>query len=457
MRQRRWLELLADYDCEIRYHPGKANVGKCLTCSRVKAECQTPSGLLVQPEIPMWKWERITIWVIVDRLTKSAHFILTRETHSMETLTRLYIKEIVSRHGVPISIISDRNSHFTSRFWQSLQSALGTQLDMSTTYHPETDGQSERTIQTLEDMLRACVIDFGNGWERHLPLAEVGDVQFTGPEIIHETTEKIVQIRQRLQAARDRQRSVIRFGKRGKLNPRYIGPFKILERIGPVAYKLELLEELSNVHSIFHISNLKKCLSDESLVIPMKEFRLDDKLNFVEEPVEIMDREVKQLKQSRIPIIKLLRVVVEPEMSFCENRIHLKPVVNYTMHVHDQSLGKTILDVKFFYRKRNKSVYWSVLLELQRLQFILQDLQRLQAILRDLQRLQAILQDHQHLQAILRDLQKNTECANCTLFIEKLQVLEATLEMYMHLEKHTMDSTALLHKLYNDMGKFSLE
>ncbi|GJW25740.1 putative reverse transcriptase domain-containing protein [Tanacetum coccineum] len=180
-----------------------------------------------------------TIWVIVDRLTKSTHFIPTRETDSMETLTRLYIKEIVSRHGVPISIISDRDSHFTSRFWQSLQSALGTQLDMSTTYHPETDGQSERTIQTLEDMLRACVIDFGKGWERHLPLvefsynnsyhasikaapfealygrkcrspvcwAEVGDVQLTGPEIIHETTKKIVQIRQRLQAARDRQRS----------------------------------------------------------------------------------------------------------------------------------------------------------------------------------------------------------------------------------------------------------
>ncbi|GJR90776.1 putative reverse transcriptase domain-containing protein [Tanacetum coccineum] len=188
MRQRRWLELLADYDCEIFYHPGKENVvadalsrkkqikplrklywwpnmkaiivecvGKCLTCSRVKAECQKPSGLLVQPEIPMWKWERITkdfvtklpktsirhdtIWVIVDRLTKSAHFIPTRAIDSMETLTRLYIKEIVSRHGVPISIISDRDSHFTSRFWRSLQNALGTQLDMSTTYHPETDGQ----------------------------------------------------------------------------------------------------------------------------------------------------------------------------------------------------------------------------------------------------------------------------------------------------------------------------
>ncbi|GJZ57400.1 putative reverse transcriptase domain-containing protein [Tanacetum coccineum] len=180
-------------------------VGKCLTCSRVKAECQKPSGLLVQPDIPMWK---------------------------------LYIKEIVSRHGVPISIISDRDSHFTSRFWQSLQSALDTQLDMSMAYHPETDGQSERTIQTLEYMLRTCVKDFRKGWEKHLPLvecsynnsyhdsikaapfealygrkcrspvcwAEVGDVQLTGSEIIHETIEKIVQIQQRLQAARDQQR-----------------------------------------------------------------------------------------------------------------------------------------------------------------------------------------------------------------------------------------------------------
>ncbi|GJX53872.1 putative reverse transcriptase domain-containing protein [Tanacetum coccineum] len=300
-----------------------------------------------------------TIWVIIDRLTKSAHFLPMREDDSMEKLTRQYLKEVVSRHGVPVSIISDRDSRFTSHFWQSLQKALGTQLDMSTAYHP----QSKRTIQTLEDMLRACVLDFRKGWDKHLPLvefsynnsyhtsikaapfealygrkcrspicwAEVGDSQLTGPEIIHETTEKIVQIKSRIQAARDRQKSyadvrrkplefqvgdkvmlkvspwkgVIRFGKRGKLNPRYIGPFKIIAKVGTVAYRLELPEQLSRVHSTFHVSNLKKCMSDETLAIPLDEIQIDDKLHFIEEPVEIMDREVKRLKQSRILIVKV--------------------------------------------------------------------------------------------------------------------------------------------------------
>ncbi|GKE07615.1 putative reverse transcriptase domain-containing protein [Tanacetum coccineum] len=206
---------------------------------------------------------------------------------------------------------------------------------MSTAYHPETDGQSKRAIQTLEDMLQACVIDVGKGWERHLPLiefsynnsyhasikatpfealygrkcrspvcwAEVGDIQLTGPEIIHETTEKIVQIRQRFQAARDRKRSYANV--RRKPLEFQVRDRVMLKVVGPVAYTLELPKELSNVHSTFHVSNLKKCLSDESLVIPLKELRLNEKLNFVEEPIEIMDREVKQLKQSRIPIVKV--------------------------------------------------------------------------------------------------------------------------------------------------------
>ncbi|GKC25200.1 putative reverse transcriptase domain-containing protein, partial [Tanacetum coccineum] len=298
-----------------------------------------------------------------SRLTKSAHFLPMKETDSMEKLTRQYLKEVVSKHGVPVLIIFDQDSKFTSHFWKSLNEALGTQLDMSTAYHPQTDGPIERTIQTLEDMIRACVIDFGKGWDRNLPLvefsynnsyhtsikaapfkalygkkcrspiywAEVGDAQLTGPEIVHETTEKIIQIKKRIQAARDRQKSytdrrrkplefevgdkvmlkvspwkgVIRFGKRGKLNPRYIGPFKILDRVGTLAYRLEILEKLSRVHSTFHVSNLKKCFVDEPLAIPLDEIQIDDKLNFIEEPVEIIDQEVKRLKQSHIPIVKV--------------------------------------------------------------------------------------------------------------------------------------------------------
>ncbi|GJU54701.1 putative reverse transcriptase domain-containing protein [Tanacetum coccineum] len=202
----------------------------------------------------------------------------------METLIRLYIKEIVSRHGVPISIISDRDSHFTSRLWKSLQSALGTQLDMSMIYHPETDGQSERTIQTLKDMLRACVIDFGKEWEKYLPL-----VEFSYNNSYHASIKAAPFEALYVMLKVSPRKGVIRFGKRGKLNPRYVRPFKIIKRIGPVEYKLELPKELSNIHSTFHVSNLKKCLSEESLIIPMKELWIDDKLNFVEEPIEIID------------------------------------------------------------------------------------------------------------------------------------------------------------------------
>nr|GEU39933.1 putative reverse transcriptase domain-containing protein [Tanacetum cinerariifolium] len=377
---RRWIELLSDYDCEIRYHPGKANVvadalsrkerepirvkalvmtvrpslhdqirnaqSKAMEKKNLKAENlgrlikpifkihpdgTRPSGLLQQPEIPVWKWERITmdfiiglprtpsgydsIWVIVDQLTKSAHFLPVKTTDSMEKLTQLYLKEFFYRHGVPISIISNRDSKFTSRFWRSLQEALGTRLDMSTTYHPKTDGQSERTIQTLEDMLRACVIDFRGSWDRHLPLvefsynnsyhasikaapfealygwkcrspvgwSEVGDSQLTGPELIQETNKKIVQIKNLSLTARSRQKSYADVRRRPL-------EFNVGDKV-----------------------MLKKCLSDERLSIPLDEVQQDDKLYFIKEPTEIMDRKVKRLKQSRIPIVKLRNEITKFE------------------------------------------------------------------------------------------------------------------------------------------------
>ncbi|GJU98581.1 putative reverse transcriptase domain-containing protein [Tanacetum coccineum] len=270
-------------------------VSKCLTCAKVKAEHQRPSGLLVQPDIPQWKWDNITmdfvtklpkssqgydtIWVIVDRLTKSAIFVPMRETDPMDKLARMYLKEVVTRHGIPLSIICDRDPRFASNFWRSLQNALGTNLDMSTAYHPQTDGQSERTIQTLEDILRACAIDFGKGWCRSpVCWAEVGEVQLTGPEIVQETTEKIVQIKQRMQAARDRQKSYVDLKR--KPMEFQVGD-KVLEKVGSIAYKLELPEELSRVHNTFHVSNLKKCHADEPLAVPLDGLHFDDKLHLL--------------------------------------------------------------------------------------------------------------------------------------------------------------------------------
>ncbi|GJU67202.1 putative reverse transcriptase domain-containing protein [Tanacetum coccineum] len=288
-------------------------VSKCLTCAKVKAEHQKPSGLLQQPEIPVWKWERITIdfvsrlprtssghdtiWVIVDRLKKLAHFLPMKKMDSMEKLTRLYLKEIVCRYGVPVLIISDRDSHFTSRFCRSLQEALGTNLDRSTAYHPQMDGQSERTLKTLEDMLRACVIDFGSSWDCHLRLDE-----FSYNNSYHAS----IKIKNRLLIARSRQKSYD--DRRAKPLEFKVGDMvllKILARVGPVAYTLELPDELKGIHNTFHVSNLKKCLAEGDIVVLIDEIQLDDKLHMIEDPVEVVDREVKQLKQSRIPIVKV--------------------------------------------------------------------------------------------------------------------------------------------------------
>nr|GEY01958.1 hypothetical protein [Tanacetum cinerariifolium] len=296
IRQRHWLELLSDYDCEIRYHPGKANVvadalkarkeenfinedlqgminklkpradGTLCLNNRSWISCFGDLRALIMHESHKSKWENITmdfmtklpktaigqdtIWVIVDRLTKSAHFLPMREDDTLEKLTRQYLKEVVSKHRVPVLIISDHDGNFTLHFWKSLNKALGTQLDMSTAYHPKTNGQRDKVMLKVSP------------WK-----------------------------------------GGIRFGKRGKLNPHYIGPFKILAKVGTVAYRLELPEQLSRVHSMFHVLKIKKCMADEPIAIPLNEIQVDDKLKIIEEPVEIMDRKVKHLKQSCIPIV----------------------------------------------------------------------------------------------------------------------------------------------------------
>ncbi|GJY69597.1 putative reverse transcriptase domain-containing protein [Tanacetum coccineum] len=298
-------------------------VSKCLTCSKVKAEHQRPSGLLQQPEIPEWKWERIamefvtklprtssghdSIWVIVDRLTKSAHLLLImHEDFKMDRLARLYLNEIVARHGVPISIIFYHDGRFTSQFWQSMQEALGTQLDMSTTYHPQTDGQSERTIQALVDMLRACVLDFGRSWDIHLLLVEFSYNNSYHSSVRCAPFEALygIKVGDYVLIKVSPWKGVVRFGKKGKLAPRFVRSFEITERISPVAYRLILPQELNSIHDTFHVSNLKKCLADPTLHVPLEEIKVDAKLNFMEEPVEILEREIKKLKRSRIPIVK---------------------------------------------------------------------------------------------------------------------------------------------------------
>ncbi|GKA47949.1 putative reverse transcriptase domain-containing protein [Tanacetum coccineum] len=236
----------------------------------------------------------------MDQLTKFAHFLPMLEDYKMDRLARLYLNEIIARHGVPISIISDRDSHFALRFWQLMQEALGTRLDMSTAYHPQTDGQ-------------------------------IGEEQLIGPKLVQETTKKISQIKDRLKVIRDHQKSyadkrrkplefsvgeyvllkvshwkgVIRFRNKGKIAPRFVRPFEITERIDPVAYRLRLLEELNGVHDTFHVLNLKKCLTDPTLQIPLDEIQVDATLNFMKEPVEILEREFNKLKRSRIAIVKV--------------------------------------------------------------------------------------------------------------------------------------------------------
>ncbi|GJW23848.1 putative reverse transcriptase domain-containing protein [Tanacetum coccineum] len=297
-------------------------VTECLTCAKVKAEHQRPSGLLQQPAIHEWKWESITmdfikklprtrnghdaIWVVVNRLNKSAHFLAIREDYITEKLARLYTDEIIMHHGVPVSIIFYRDARFTSRLQQTFQKALGTRLDMSTAYHPQTDGQSERIIQTFYHTSIRCVpfeALYGRKCRSPVLWAEIREGSLIGPELVQETTNKVVIIKEKLKAARDRQKSYA--DNRQKPLEFEVGDRVMLKVIGPVAYRLRLSEELSGVHDTFHVSYLKKCLVDASLHVPLDEIKVDKTLRFVEEPVKIIDREIKSLKRSKISLVKV--------------------------------------------------------------------------------------------------------------------------------------------------------
>ncbi|GKV11337.1 hypothetical protein SLEP1_g22601 [Rubroshorea leprosula] len=256
-------------------------VSQCLTCQKVKAEHQRLLGKLQPLPIPQWKWENITmdfvtgllrtlkgndsIWVIIDRLTKSAHFLPYWTGASIEKLANMYMNEIVRLHGVPVSIMSDRDTRFLSHFWTNLQQALGTQLNFSTAFHPQTDGQSEKTIQILEDKLRACVLDWKGSWDQHLSMAEFAYNNSYQSSICMAPFEALYGRR---------------FGIQRKLSPRYIGPYPILERVGEVAYRSELFGNLASVHDVFHMSLLRNYILDPSHLIDPKPIQLQEDLTY---------------------------------------------------------------------------------------------------------------------------------------------------------------------------------
>src|SRR4051812_34497614 len=343
-------------------------IALCDVCQRVKAEHQKPARLLQPLPIQYWKWDQIgmdfitglprtrsgydSIWVVVDRLTKVDHFIPVKTTYNGAKLAKIYMSRIVCLHGVPSKVVFDRGTQFTSRFWRQLHETLGTRLEFSTAFHPQTDGQTERVKQILEDMLRACALDYGSSWDDNLPYAEfsynnsyqaslqmapfellygrkcrtplmwdeVGERQFFGPDLIREAEEKVKLIRDRLKIAQSRQKSYAdakrkevtyevgdcaylrvspirglkRFGIKGKLAPRFVGPYRILEHRGEIAYRLELSEALSGVHDVFHVSQLKKCHAEMADIplrdtVPLEAIQLESDLTYEEKPVKILE------------------------------------------------------------------------------------------------------------------------------------------------------------------------
>ncbi|KAL4018270.1 hypothetical protein IC575_021861 [Cucumis melo] len=304
-------------------------VSRCLVCQQVKAPRQKPAGLLQPLSIPEWKWENVSmdfitglprtlrgftmIWVVVDRLTKSAHFVPGKSTYTASKWAQLYMSEIVRLHGVPVSIVSDRDARFTSKFWKGLQTAMGTSY------------QATIGMAPFEALYGKCC-------RSPVCWGEVGEQRLMGPELVQSTNEAIQKIRSRMHTAQSRQKSyadvrrkdlefevgdkvflkvapmrgVLRFERRGKLSPRFVGPFEILERIGSVAYRLALLPSLSTVQDVFHVSMLRKYVPDPSHVVDYEPLEIDENLSYVEQPIEVLAREVKTLRNKEIPLVKVL-------------------------------------------------------------------------------------------------------------------------------------------------------
>jgi hypothetical protein len=354
-------------------------VARCDTCKRVKAIYMKTAGPLQSLPIPTWKWEDISmdfivglprttqgydsIWVIVDRLTKIAHFLPVRAKYIVATYAALYIARILSLHGIPKTIVSDRGPQFVSKFWEELHRSLGTKLLHSSAYHLQTSGQTERVNQILEDMLRACVLDFSQKWDECLPLAEFsynnsyqesikmapfealygrrcrtllnwsepGERYFFRPDLVKETEDKVQKIIHNMKKAQTRQKSyadrrrqplcflvgdyvylkvspmkgVSRFRIKGKLAPWYIGPFPILEQCGPVAYRLQIPETLSAIHNVFHVSQLKKCLRVPNRTVEVTDVVLEPDLTYSEHPIRVLDQKDRVTRRKTLKFYKI--------------------------------------------------------------------------------------------------------------------------------------------------------
>ncbi|KAF3643823.1 hypothetical protein FXO38_20466 [Capsicum annuum] len=225
------------------------------------------------------------VQVIVDRMTKSAHFLPVHTSYSAEDYAKLYIKELVRLHGVPSSIISDKGTKFISYFWKAFQMGLGTQVYLSTVFHPLTDSQEKRTIQTLKDMLRAYPADFKGNIRRK-------DLEFEVNDYVYLKISSM--------------KGVKRYGKKRKLSPHYVGPFRILSRFGKVAYELELPLDLASAHPVFHVSLLKKCIGDPAVVVPIQSIDIQNNLSYEEILVEILDYQICRLRNKKVPLVKVL-------------------------------------------------------------------------------------------------------------------------------------------------------